>query len=234
MSEWAAKRFWKDVSVEEVEGGFSVLLDARTVMTPGKRVLAVPSRRMADRIVAEWDAQDGKIDPLSMPWTRSANTALDKVGEHRAEIETHLIGYAGTDLLSYRAEKPDELIRRQAEGWDPVVDWVARCFDVELAVTRGVMPINQSPKALSRLSDAMTGMTDFQLTGFHDIVTLSGSYVLALSAVHRRAEPAEIWALSRIDEDWQIEQWGEDEAATDQAQAKRLAFLHATEFFYTA
>lgn len=234
MSEWALKRFWKLVSVEKVEGGFAVFLDGRTVMTPGKRVLAVPNRGMADRIASEWDAQTDKVDPISMPWTRSANTALDKVGEHRSEIEGHLIGYAGTDLLSYRAEGPEELAERQSAGWDPVLDWVARHFGVKIAVTRGVMPVSQSPEALSRLAEPMTDMTDFQLTGFHDIVTLSGSYVLALSTVLRRADATGTWMLSRIDEDWQIEQWGADEEAAELAEAKRLAFLHATEFYQSA
>ena len=231
MSEWAVKRFWKSVSVEEVANGFAVRLDAMAVMTPGKRVLAMPTREMAERVAAEWDAQADKVDPLSMPWTRSANTALDKIATQRTEVEGHLIGYAGTDLLSYRAEDPEELALRQSRAWDPLLDWVAQRFDVRLAVTRGIMPVAQRPDVLSRLSHEMTGMTDFQLTGFHDIVTLSGSFVLALSVVHERAEAAEIWALSRIDEDWQIEQWGEDEEAAEFANTRWRAVSHATEFY---
>ena len=231
MSEWAPKRFWKGVSVKAVEGGFSVCLDDRTVMTPGKRVLALPTREIAERIAAEWDAQVDTIDPLSMPWTRSANTALDKVADHRAEIEAHLIGYAATDLLSYRAEGPEELIERQTQSWQPVLDWIEAEFGVSIAVTQGVMPVVQPGETLQRLAEVMADMTDFQLTGFHDVVTLSGSYALALAAVRQHLEPVRIWSLSRLDEDWQIEQWGPDEEASKQAEARRLAFLHATELY---
>lgn len=234
MSEWALKRFWKTVAVEEGDEGFSVRLDARPVRTPSKRLLALPTRTMAERVAAEWEAQAGAVDPVSMPWTRSANSAIDKVSPQRDEVEAHLIGYAGTDLLSYRAEGPEELAARQSQAWDPVLDWVAQRFDVRLVVTRGVMPVVQSSDGLQRLRGAMGGMSDFRLTGFHDLVTLSGSYALALAAAEALADPDEVWRLSRIDEDWQIEQWGEDEEAAEHARIRRDAFLHAAAFYRAA
>ena len=68
----------------------------------------------------EWDAQEEIVDPTAMPWTRSANAALDKVAPERAGVVAHLADYAGTDLLSYRASGPETLIARQRDGWDPV------------------------------------------------------------------------------------------------------------------
>ncbi len=77
-------------------------------------------------------------------------------------------------------------------------------------------------------------MSDFQLTGFHDMVTLTGSFSLALASAERQMLPNHLWDLSRIDEDWQIEQWGEDEEAKVHANLKKAAFLHATEFFHAS
>ena len=234
MSEWAMKRFWKAVSVEELDGGFEVLLDGRKVKTPAKRSLVLPTRRIADEIAGEWDAQVETVDPTSMPWTRSANAALDKVATQRIEVASHLAEYAGTDLLSYRAAGPQELIDRQAENWDPLLFWLGQRFDVRLAVTSGVMPIQQTSDTLDRLAETMTPMTDFQLTAFHDLVTLTGSYTLALAATEDFAAPERIWQLSRLDEEFQIEQWGADEEATEHAAIKRSAFLHAHQFFHAA
>src|SRR6056297_3367956 len=76
MTEWKAKRFWKTVSVETAEGGFQVLLDQRPVRTPGKSLLVLPTRAMAEALAAEWDAQEDEIKPLTMPVTRSANSAV--------------------------------------------------------------------------------------------------------------------------------------------------------------
>ena len=234
MTEWAMRRFWTAASVEPREGAFAVLLDGRPVRTPGKRLLAVPSRDMARAIAAEWDAQEATVDPGGMPWTRSANSALDKVAVQRAAVEDHLIAYAGTDLLSYRAEAPEQLLARQCAAWDPVLDWLTRRFDVRLAVTRGLMPVAQSDEALARLKGAMAPMSDFAITGFHDLVTLSGSYTLALAVTEGECTPESAWSLSRIDEDWQAEQWGVDEEAAEAAEIKRAAFLHAAAFFHDA
>lgn len=231
MSEWSMKRFWTEVTIEDQAGGFTVRLDGRAVKTPAKRALIVPSRSMAEHIAAEWDAQEGGVAPESMPWTRSANAAIDKVATERADVEAHLAGYAATDLLCYRAEGPETLIGRQHAAWDPVLDWLDQKFGARLKTTSGVMPVAQSKSDIARLAAAMRPMSDFQLTGFYDLVTLSGSFGLALAAANGFQPVAEIWAASRLDEDWQIEQWGEDEEAKEVAALKKCAFLHATEVY---
>lgn len=232
MSEWALKRFWTAVTVSEGASGFAVLLDDRPVRTPAKRQLLVPTRTIAERIASEWEAQVETVNPLDMPWTRSANAALDKVAMQRAEVTGHLIGYAGTDLLCYRAEGPQGLIARQKAGWDPVLDWISREHGVTLETTVGVMPIAQAPETLAVLAEPMATMSDFHITAFYDLVTLSGSYALALAVIEKQQNPDAIWRLSRLDETWQIEQWGADEDAAEVAQIKQNAFLHAAELYF--
>ena len=114
MSEWKQKRFWKEVSVEDDGAGFAVALDGRRVKTPAKTALVVPTRALAEAIAAEWDAQDEQIDPLSMPYTRSANAAIDKVAVQFAEVADMLAEYGDSDLLCYRAESPEGLVQRQS------------------------------------------------------------------------------------------------------------------------
>ncbi len=234
MSEWALKRFWKEVRVDSDDSGFVIRLDDRPVRTPAKRSLTVPTDAIATRIAAEWDAQTEKVDPTGMPWTRSANAAIDKVALQSAEVKTHLGGYADTDLLLYRAEGPEGLVARQRQGWDPVLDWIENRFSVRLALAAGVMPVAQDAALLARLTSVMDEMTAFQLTGFYDMVTLTGSFSLALAGSEELETPDFLWSLSRIDEDWQIEQWGEDEEASQSAELKKTSFLHATDFFRAA
>lgn len=230
MSDWANKRFWKNAEIVSEGDQFAIALDGRPVNTPSKRKLVLPTESMARHIAAEWDAQAEKVDPTTMPWTRSANSALDKVPDQRGEVEAHLKAYADTDLLSYRANGPAELISRQAEGWDPIVKWVEAEFKIRISVTQGVMPVKQDPIYINRLALFMSPMNHFALTGFHDLVTLSGSYFLAVAAANKVVESEDAWALSRIDEAWQIEQWGVDEEAAKQATSKKVAFFHASEF----
>ncbi|WP_108482910.1 ATP12 family chaperone protein [Oceaniglobus ichthyenteri] len=230
MAEWAAKRFWKSASCVAEGGGYAIHLDGRPVRTPAKAQLILPTLALAQAVAAEWDAQSEKIDPLTMPNTRSANAALDKVAPQRGAVEAMIADYAGTDLLCYRATGPETLIARQTEQWDPILDWARTDLGADLRITSGVMPIAQAPSALGILTGQMADMSDFTLVGFHDLVSLSGSFVLALAVIKGRLTPDQAWALSRLDEEWQAQLWGHDEDATAKAALKKADFVHAHRF----
>ncbi len=230
MSEWKAKRFWKETSVTEVEGGFSVLLDGRPVRTPNKSALTLPTVEMAEAVAAEWEAQEGVIEPLSMPVTRSANSAIDKVTPQRADVVSMLAGYAETDLLCHRADFPEGLADLQRKGWDPVLDWAREKHQAPLKVVVGILPAEQPQESLTKFHNLVDGYSAFSLTALHDLIGLSGSIVLGLWVAQGAGDAEAAWNLSRIDEDWQIAQWGEDEEATEMANAKKDQFLHAERF----
>ena len=181
MSDWTMKRFWTDVAVAPEADGFSIKLDNRPVRTPAKRQLLLPNEAIANHVAAEWRAQDAAVDPMTMPWTRTANAAIDKVSVQRTEVMDHLASYAASDLLCYRAEGPASLVDRQADLWDPILNWVKHRFEAKLVIAKGIMPVDQPPKDLKLMCAAMTPMSDFQLTGFHDLVSLSGSFSIALA-----------------------------------------------------
>ena len=230
MSEWKAKRFWTGAEAVAVEGGFAVYLDGRPVKTPAKVPLIVPTRAMAGAIAAEWDAQQGEIDPRAMPVTRSANAAIDKVVPQHAEVAQLIAEYGDSDLLCYRAPGPEELIARQARLWDPLLDWAAQALDARLQTASGVVHIPQEPRVLEGLARRVHAMDNFRLAAFHDLVSLSGSLILGFAATEDHLPADEIWHLSRLDEDWQTEQWGVDDEAAAMAETKRTAFLHAKLF----
>ncbi len=231
MSDWKAKRFWKEASVDVVDGGFAVRLDGRGVKTPAKTALVVPTNAMAQAIAAEWDAQVEKIDPLTMPVTRSANAALDKVATQFDEVAEMIAAYGDSDLLCYRADGPEALVQRQSDRWDPLLDWAHETYGARLMVAQGVMHVAQSETALKALSDQVHQMDPFRLAGFHDLVGISGSLILGLAVTRGRLSPIEAWSLSRLDEDWQIEQWGPDDEATEVARKKESDFVSAANFY---
>jgi chaperone required for assembly of F1-ATPase len=231
VSVWSARRFWKTETVVPAEGGFTVHLDARPVRTPLKAPLILPTLALAEAVAAEWQAQAAKVDPEAMPFTRTANSAIDKVAPQFGAVAAMLAAYGESDLLCYRAEDPVELVERQAAAWDPLLLWAAEELDAPLAVTSGVMPVDQDPDSIARLADLVEAMSPFQLSAFHDLVAISGSLVLALAVTRKRLDAEAAWILSRIDEDWEIALWGEDEEAADVAARKRSAFLQADRFY---
>ncbi len=231
MSDWKPKRFWKESAVVEAEGGHTVELDGRRVKTPAKAALVLPTRDMAMAVAAEWDAQDKEVDPATMPFTRSANAAIDKVRVQHAEVADMLADYGDSDLLCYRASHPEALQARQAAAWDPALDWASEVLNARLSPVVGVVHQPQTKPALDALRDQVHALNAFQLAAFHDLVSLSGSLILGFATAKNWRSTEEIWSISQIDENWQIEQWGHDDEASAATEVKKAAFLHAKRFF---
>lgn len=232
-----SKRFWTRAEAlegDEIEGlgrsGFAVALDGRRVRTPAGRDFLAPTRAAAEAAAAEWDAQEENVDPLSMPVTRAVNVALDRVIPERAAVAEIVAAYGGTDLLCYRAEWPEQLAARQAQGWDPLLDWAEARYAAPLVRVAGVMHAAQPAPSVAALTQAVAAVDPFELTVLHEFTALSGSLVIGLALLEGRLAGEAAWGLSRIDEDFQIEQWGEDEEAAALAARRRADFLQAERF----
>lgn len=231
MSEWKSRRFWKQAAARETGEGWTVALDGRPLRTPGKFELIVPTRAMAEAVAAEWDAQDEVIDPLSMPVTRAANSAIEKVTPQFDAVAQMVSDYGDSDLLSYRAASPEELVARQAAAWDPLLDWAAETYGARLRTATGVMYVPQDKAALAALDAEVRLMSPFELTAFSDLVALSGSLVIGLAAARDHGDPGALFDISRVDETYQQELWGADEEAAEAAARKRADFIAAKQFF---
>jgi chaperone required for assembly of F1-ATPase len=200
------------------------------VRTPAKAALVLPSLAMAQAIAAEWQAQDGTVKPATMPMTRMANSAIDKVAPQFDEVAALIAAYAETDLLCHRAAAPAALAARQAAAWDPLLDWAADHLDARLRVTVGIMPVAQPVASLDALGQAVRATTPFRLAALHDLVAITGSLVLGLAVARGRIDAATAFALSRIDESWQAELWGQDAEAAESEAIKRAALADAERF----
>lgn len=231
MSDWKAKRFWKEAAVVPSGDGFAIELDGRPVKTPAKRALILPTSAMADTVADEWQAQDGLIKPDTMPVTKTANAAIDKVAVQHGEVADMLAAYGDADLLCYRAEAPEALVARQAALWDPMLEWAEKTLEVRLQTRAGVVHQPQDPVELAKLTARTHEFGPFELAAFHDLVSLSGSLVLGFAATLQARDPQELWGLSRLDEIWQAEQWGHDDDADAMAALKMASFLHGCRIF---
>ncbi len=228
MSEWAAPpRFWTRATPVQTAEGWAVLLDDRPVRTPARRPLVTPHARVAQACAAEWHAQGARVDPATMPVTRALNSAIDRVAPQFAAVAADVAAYGGSDLLCYRAPGPEALAARQAAAWDPWLVWARSRYGAPLICAAGVMHVAQPADSLARLAQATAARDALSLTALHDLVALSGSLVLGLAVDEGALAAAEAWTLSRLDEAWQAEQWGEDAEAAQAAALKAAAFDEA-------
>ncbi len=222
------KRFYKDVSVEPTAAGqFTILLDGRRAKTPKKNDLALPARAVADALGEEWSAQGERIDPAHMPLTRLANTAIDAVTGREASVRADIVKYAGSDLLCYRAERPTNLVNRQAAHWDPILTWARQRYGAGFVIATGLMHVAQPASVAARVGAVVEPLDAFRLTPMHVMTTLSGSAVLALAVYDRSLTAGAAWATAHVDEDWQIESWGEDAEASVRRQARWIEMAAA-------
>lgn len=228
------KRFYKDVSTGKTEDGFAILLDGRPVRTPAKSPLAVPSKRLAELIAAEWAAQVDVIDPSQMPVTRLVNTAIDGVAADPQAVFEDILRFSGTDMLCYRAASPEELVARQNERWDPLISFAANSLGARFILVEGVMHQEQPREAVAAFAVTLKKHEDpIALACLHTVTTLTGSAILALAFAEGEIDAAEAWSLAHLDEDWQIELWGAD-AEAENRRAKRWVEMEAAASAFTA
>jgi chaperone required for assembly of F1-ATPase len=186
--------------------------------------LHLPSRGLAEAIAEEWRRQGDRIRPAGMPQSRFANTALDRVASQPMAVVEGLLAFAATDLVCYRAEAPEALVARQQRLWQPLLDWLEGRHGAVLMVYRGVLPRPQPEDAIRRLREHLVGLDPFTLTALDSATRAAGSLVIGLALVEGRLGPEEAFALSQLDETFQIEGWGEDSEASIRRHAIKAEF----------
>jgi chaperone required for assembly of F1-ATPase len=206
------KRFYEKVQVAPKPEGFAIELDGRPVKTPARRVLAAPTRALAQAMADEWQAQCEVVNPAHMPLTRLANTIIDGVADAPERVAAEIEKYLASDLLFYRADAPEGLEARQANAWDPIVAWARDELDASFVLARGVTFVQQPDHAIAA-ARAVIPSDPWRLGALHAITTLTGSALIALMLAHGRISADRAWSAAHVDEDWNVALWGDDELA---------------------
>jgi chaperone required for assembly of F1-ATPase len=222
------KRFYKEAKVHRTDGGFAVGLDGRLPRTPGMKHVVVPSEALAAVMASEWAAQGEFIDPTTMPTVRLVNSAVEGGEDAMPAMRAEMIKYAGNDLLLYRADAPEALVRRQGAIWDGALVKLARHFDVAFQPTIGILHQPQPPATLAKLGEAIDAESLFPLTAMNAIMSIAGSGLLALGHRHKLLTAEEVWVAAHVDEDHNISLWGEVEEITERRAKRRREFDAAT------
>lgn len=220
-SEERLKRFWTVVDVAADGDGWAVRLDGRVPKTPAHARLILPTEAAAQLVAEEWAGQGEFLDPVTMPATRLASTAIDRVSQVREAVADEIAAFAGSDCLCYLAEAPASLVAEQDRAWEPWRDWAARTHGIRLQVAEGIIHRAQEPEAIARTRALALALDDFALTGLATATPLLGSAVLALALQQGALGGEAAFELSRIDEAFQERHWGIDAEAAERTAARR-------------
>jgi len=230
------KRFYETVTVVHVDGGYSVQLDGRNVKTPMGSLLVMPSKALSEVVAQEWNAQGDEIDPKSMAFMPLVGTAIDRVNEVRDDLIDGLLKYAETDLLCHFADESlqIDLYKRQVESWQPILDWADNELGARLKPTQGIMAKKQDSKSLKNLRKILNRFDQWTLTALGELVGISGSLLVGLALIKGFIDIKQALVVCHIDEDHQIEQWGEDFEAQARRKNVERDITNAYRFFELA
>jgi chaperone required for assembly of F1-ATPase len=216
------KRFWDTASIKPGDAGYTILVDGRAIHLPGGAVLRVHAEPLACAIAEEWQVaggcKGGEMSFADTPLTRVAGTAQQRIAPDPAPTVDAVARYAESDLLCYRAERPEELVALQMRAWQPWLDWAALTYDAPLRVGSGIAYVKQHRGSVAALRGAVAALDIAALAALGVAVPALGSLVLGLAMAEGRMDAATAHQLGVLDELFQAAAWGEDaEAAARRA-----------------
>ena len=224
------KRFWKEVSIAKVDGGYQVALDGRGIKTQGKRAQVVPSAALAELLAEEWRAQGEEIDPAGFPHRDMADYAIDRIATREDDILSKLIAFMETDTLCYRADPDEPLYKRQQEMWEPLVTALEAREGIRIERASGIIHKPQPPASLAKLRRRIDAFDPFTMAALFATTSLSASLTIGLATLEPDADAEALWDAANCEEDWQVELWGEDAEAADRRARRKRDFLRAVAF----
>lgn len=224
------KRFYKDVTTAEGEGGWKVLLDGRPVKTVGGRVQALPTRALAEAMAAEWAGQGEEILPALFFLRDLADYAIDVVGPDRDMAIRLILPYGETDTLCYRGDPGEALTRRQETVWEPLLKGAEQRLGVHFERVAGIIHRPQPAATMMRLETVLMTKADFELAALNTLANLAASLVIGLAALDDGADPDALWNAANLEEDWQTELWGNDAEAAARRAHRSHTFAAAARF----
>ncbi|AWP17417.1 putative ATP synthase mitochondrial F1 complex assembly factor 2 [Scophthalmus maximus] len=211
------RKFYQDVSISQGDGGiYEINLDRRKLKTPGGKLFTVPNEALAIAVATEWDAQRDTLKFYTMHLTTLCNTALDNPTQRN---EDQMIGAAlkflETDTVCYRVDEPHALVELQKNEWDPVLHWIENRYNVTIGSSSNILGPEIPNATKDTFRQHLNSYNFWSLTGLEYVITQLKSVVLSMAMIDRHLNVEQAVLLSRLEEEYQIQSWGNVEWAHD-------------------
>ena len=208
------KKFWKTVEVSELTtDSYQILLDKKILKTPMQNDLIFPNYRIAYETSLEWDINSDELDTDEMILFGIFSTAIDRVIKDRDLYINETMKFVDTDLICYKADKPDELVELQNKHWDPILLIIKNYIGEEIQVFTGIMPGTQNIQVHNKIKKLIQNFSDIELSIFYRFTNIIGSIFISLSLIKGDVLKKQVCKLCFLDELWQAENWGVEEEA---------------------
>lgn len=225
-------RFYKIVSVRPVESdgcteseAYEITLDGRALKTPARRPMHFSNKFLAQAVALEWDAQglesneDGEafgIQPTTMPLMSLTATWLDQTSNHPDIVIKNMLRFLNTDTCCFYADSEQRaLVRRQKQKFGRILQWLEEEWGIKLNTTDTLFKVAHPPEAISKLKALLAALDPEALTALQSATMESKSLLLSLALILRHIPPEDAGETCRLEEEFQMEQWGLVEGGHD-------------------
>lgn len=215
------KRFYKNVTTRQADdgNGWTVMLDYRTLKTPTKKPLKLPTLALAKAVAAEWEYQLNGIRPFTMPLMKLSCTALERAPLIRERTIENLLRHIHTDLVFCRAPGDSDLTSHvhdlQVEFMDPLFDWMEAELGVRPVLYTSIFAGKQPQELVNAMECFLKKTDNWELTAIDAIAAAAKSITIAFAVFRGRLDVEEAIKLIRLEEDLQVDKWGLVEGGHD-------------------
>lgn len=159
--------------------------------------------------------------------------ALKDVSQNREAVIDKLVEFSGTDMLLFWGENKD-LIERQQQLWQPILDWAQQTMDMELKTTQGIDVPEQDEETGTRMRAFLNSLSDRELLAFFKAALDMRSVLLAAALVKGRLTAEQAFEAAFVEELWQSENWGVVEEAQQRREELKAELIEIENFLKSA
>jgi len=193
-----------------------VVIDGRVLKTPARKSISLPSKALAMAVAAEWEWQRARrVMPFTMPMTTLVSTAVDQMPSIRGRTIEELLNHFLTDTACCRHEIDRKLLKKQNEVLNPIVHWMEQHVQKPVKMSHNVLEHGQDAETVEAVRRMLLKFNDWELSAVDMLANATKSLVIALAVEQGRLSPMEALHASRVEENFQMEEWGLVEGGHD-------------------
>ena len=117
---------WSKMSISTGKKNLKIYLDDKPLLSIEKKKLEFKNKKIALLLKEEIESSRKNKNFNKLFYFNILSFGIDKVKNNKIKYLNEIFKYIDTDLICYRAEKPDDLVELQIKMWNPVLDRLAK------------------------------------------------------------------------------------------------------------
>ena len=215
------KKNWSDTLIVNEKKFFNLYLDKKLLKSIEKNKFDFTNEKLAKILKEEIDQQGLEINFKKLFYFNLFSIAIDKIKNNKVTYINEICEYAFTDLICYRAEKPDELVQLQNDLWNPVLRKLYK-VDLKFKIVSGIMPVEQPINSINILKNRLRKLNELEISCLFELTKVTGSILLAYSMICNFFDKKYIYDCSFLDDIWQSKKWGMINEISENLTKKKL------------